>query len=203
MSRNIYAIMVIGGFLLPTLSDVAQPMKSGLNTNAGPGICGQASYGLQPLLVVEQLDANWWLRIYYEAQTNFPEYTWLKITNSVGAKLQVWLTNGTELKSRDADVLSAMVLPRESTVADIMRGTPGGLSRRGMQWMATDAGHPNAASGFRMEEAFDISITNDLILTVTPLIYKVETNRVTAHLVEFAPIKIKLTADGKVQKQER
>jgi len=69
-----------------------------------------------------------------------------------------------------------------------------------MEWMSFALSSTASGAYFCLQDVFHISVTNDLVLEVTPLIYKVETNRVTAHLVEFAPIRIKLTADGKVQK---
>jgi len=56
------------------------------------------------------------------------------------------------------------------------------------------------SANFSLQSAFDVSFTNDVVLQITPLIYKVETNEVTAHLIEFLPIKMKLLSNGEVQK---
>ncbi|MGD0207195.1 MAG: hypothetical protein ABSC89_06285 [Verrucomicrobiota bacterium] len=113
--------------------------------------------------------------------------------------------DGVELKSTNSSVLAATNLPYQTTVSNIMRGVHPS-NRRGSQWLSV-VGQPITAGKFypsvtffRLCDAFDISFTNDVVLQITPLIYKVETNEVTAHLVEFPPIKMKLLSNGEVQK---
>jgi hypothetical protein len=140
------------------------------------------------------------LQLAYRLETNVPDYTWLRITNNVGAKLQLWLTNGVEVRTTNVDVLDTAKLPLSSTVTDVMRGYPGGRSRRGMQWMDFASNASAAGAYFCLQDVFHVSVTNDVILQITPLIYRVETNKETANLIEFAPIKVKLLANGKIEK---
>ena len=57
-------------------------------------------------------------------------------------------------------------------------------------------GHTFAVPGFNLRSAFDQPFTNDVVLEITPLLYRVDTNGTTAHLVEFPPVTVELKADG-------
>jgi len=167
-------------------------------------IVGSATNGLQPHLSIEKSGKDWSVGIDLHAQTNFDKNTWLKITNRIGSKLQVWLTNGVEVTSTNQSILTAMSPLAQTTVANIMVGVRP-LHTRGLQWWpvvnkAVTAGDFGPTTVFELQTDFGISFTNDIILQIAPLIYKVETNEVTAHLVEFPPIKMKLLSNGEVQK---
>ncbi len=73
---------------------------------------------------------------------------------------------------------------------------------RGMQWLWTEPGALSGAGIIYLQSVFNTSFSNDVVLQVTPMLYKVETNDVTAHLVEFPPIKVRLMSNGDVRKEE-
>jgi hypothetical protein len=167
---------------------------------------GGPTNGLQPHLLIEKSGKNWddWdIEIDFIAKTNFAKNTWLKITNRVGSKLQLWLTNGVELQLTNPSALAAMNLPSQTAVSNIMRNVHPS-NTRGLQWWPVVQhgvvdGESYQATGFKLQSAFDISFTNDVVLQITPLIYKVETNMETAHLVEFPSVKMKLLSNGEVR----
>lgn len=170
-------------------------------------IFGEPTNNIQPEIEIQKSGTNWsdWsIGIDFIAKANFTRNTWLKITNRVGSKLQLWLTNGMELQSTNSGVLAAMNLPAQTTVSEVMHGVHPS-NTRGMQWLRTNptgvgSGDIASATTFSLQNAFDVSFTNDVVLQISPLIYKVETNGAIAHLVEFPPIKMKLMANGNVQK---
>jgi hypothetical protein len=193
----IYIILLGGTCLRPAVAFADdQPGKS-----VPHRIPGHATNSLLPVLIVEKFETDWTIEIDYIAQTNFPRNTWLRITNRVGSRLEAWSAYGTVLKSTNQAVLAAMTLPAETTVAEIMKGVRP-PSIRGMQWLGTDPGLSFTAASFGLRSAFTVPVTNDLVLQITPLIYKVDTNKTTACLVEFPAIKLRLFPDGNIQKIE-
>lgn len=171
--------------------------------------------GLQPVvnLFLSHNDINfypprngWEIDIRFTSQTNFPAHTWLKVTNYVGSKLELWQTNSVQIISTNADVLGAFHLPRQTKVSEIMRHSFISPNKRAYRWWLVGRpayeGASDYTANFMLESAFDISLTNDYLLQITPLIYRVETNEVTARLVEFPPIRVKLMANGNVQRIE-
>ena len=167
-------------------------------------IWGEQTNGLRPDVLISRAGTNWYIEIEFLCQSNFPPYAWLKPTNHVASKLEVWLTNGVAVPSYSPDVLAAAHLPPQTTVTTIMRGVE--RSRRGLQWThgsidgSSSAGETFAATSFGLRPAFDLPHTNDILLQITPLLYKVDADEVTAHLVTFPPIRIKLLSNGNAQK---
>jgi hypothetical protein len=157
---------------------------------------GEASNALQPYVSVSAYTEDWGIEIGFLAQTNFPHHTWLNTTNRFGSKLQLWLTNEVEVPSKDAAVLAAFHVPPQTTVSNILRSVR--YSVRGMQWLSGEAHRLSATADFGLRSAFNLPLTNDMVLQITPLIYRVDTN-LSARLVEFAPIKMRLMANGNVQ----
>lgn len=190
-------------FLTAFASDqlAAQNMQKDYSTK---DVGGSLTNGLLSSFEFIPSDRGWEIDIVLIAQTNFPPQTWLKITNRVGSKLALWQTNGTPIVSKKLDVLAAFDLPPKTAASEILNFHP----RRGRvyQWWLVGRpavqGSSEDIADFKLESAFGISPTNDYMLQISPLIYKVETNEVIAHLVEFPPIKIKLLSNGDVQKIE-
>jgi hypothetical protein len=170
-----------------------------------PDIWGEATSGLKPCVSINK-DAGWYFYMDFVAQTNFSAHTWLNITNRVRSKLELWQTNGVPVLSKNTDVLDAFHLPNQTTVSEIMKHSVIPRAQHAYQWFHVgrpmDDGTRDGSGGISLQSAFDISFTNDYVLQITPLLYKVDTNEVNATLVEFPPIKIKLMADGHVQKLE-
>jgi hypothetical protein len=165
---------------------------------------GKITDNLQPCAWIGREGIEWSLSLELSAygQTDFQRFPLLEITNRVGSKLELWQTNGVPVVSTNVDVLAAFNLPKQATVSEIMRGMP--LRRSALYWWRGSINPRVKMMPFTtiwsLQSYFDISPTNDYVLQITPLIYKVETNEVTAHLVEFSPIKVKLLANGNVQK---
>jgi hypothetical protein len=157
--------------------------------------------GLEPHLLIEKNGNDWSVEIDFLAQTNFPKNTWLKITNRIGSKLQCWLTSGVELPSTNPSVVAATQLPPQTTVLDIMNSVRPSHTR-GLQWLFTRPGSLSGVTAFNLHDVFGFSLTNDLVLQVSPLLYRVGTNGVTAYLVEFPPIRIRFASTGDVRKEE-
>jgi hypothetical protein len=210
MLRLFYSkLLYIAMTVFFSLTTAAQDVKLNSHPNGGfgmPETWGEATNCLQPDILIEKHGVGWQIDINLYAQTNFLKNTWLKITNRIGSKLQLWLTNGMELPPTNPAVLAAMNLPSRTTVSDIMRNVHPS-NTRGLQWLPVVgqgmvAGEFYTSAGFNLQSAFDVSFTNDVVLQITPLIYKVETNEITADLVEFPPIKIKLLASGEAKKIE-
>jgi len=201
MLRYIRLILSIGVFTIEVLSVHGQNL---LGKQHNPiEILGETTNYLQPHLLIEKYGADWSIEVDYLAQTNFSRNTWLKITNRIGSRLQLCLTNGMELQSTNLGVLAAMNLPSQTTVSNVLCSIP--WRWRPAQWLRTNPtgvgiGDLATSANFSLQSAFDVSFTNDVVLQITPLIYKVETNEVTAHLIEFLPIKMKLLSNGEVQK---
>jgi hypothetical protein len=177
-----------------------------LDTKTGfQDIWGEAANGLKSCVTVDK-NKDWYFYMDYVAQADFPAHTWLNITNRVLSKLELWQTNGMQVLSENPDVLDAFHLPKQTTVSEIMHHSVMPRSHCAYQWWLVgrpvSKGTRYGSGGISLQSAFDVSFTNDYVLKITPLIYKVETNEITAHLVEFPPVKIKLMADGNIQKLE-
>jgi hypothetical protein len=182
-------------------------------TNTGPildtktdfqDIWGEETNGLQPYVSPSISRDDWTVEVGFLAQADFSGHTWLKITNHISSKLELWQTNGVKVISKNPDVLTAFHLQKQTPASEILNFHP--RQGRVYQWWLVgrpvDVGTRYGAADFSLQSAFDVSFTNDYVLQITPLLYKVDTNEVNATLVEFPPIKIKLMADGHVQKLE-
>lgn len=171
--------------------------------NCQQTIHGIGRDGLQPELDIERQGAgDLYIQINYKVLTNTPRNTWLMISNKVGSKLAMWQTNGEALPLIDPSAKAAYDLPVESTVKQATLG----INRRfrPQQWW----GGPEetlrtqkvvAATGFRLKTCFGVVFTNDVVLSVNPLMYHVSPNHETVHLVEFPTIRIALGKDGTIQ----
>jgi len=195
MPFHLSVILSLVAILFGLYNSAAQPLLG--KTNGPVEIAGQATNGLQPHFLVEQYKSGWSIEIDLYAQTNFEPNAWLKITNREGSKLQCWLTNGTKLSLTNPSSIAASKLPLQTTVSTILK-TVRPRDRRGLQWWPVAGRAVDPGFDYPMA-TFGVPFTNDVVLQIAPLIYKVDTNGVTAHLVEFPAAKLKLTSDGKVE----
>jgi len=166
-------------------------------------IWGQPTNGLRPVLYLQRGSGEWNLNLDFLFQTNFPRHAWLRTTNRVGALLHLWPASGTELPVRSRDALDALNLPRETTVSDVMRGVHP-ASWRGNQWLQTGfdespAGEVAGLGGYSLASVFGTTITNQALLSLTPLAYRVAPDGKAARLVQFPEIRVRLLPDGNVQ----
>lgn len=192
MIRTAYFVLLIRVFLCNTA--FAQPEIFGIPAN-----------GLRPSIEIERGNNDWYLQLNFLAENNFSRNAWLKITNRVASRIRAWDTNGVELPLKDPDALGVSTLPANTTVSNVMDGVE--RSRRGLQWWRTNvkgatAGRSYPVTTFSLGSQFGVAFTNTVILSVTPLIYKADTNNGTVHLVEFPSIRVKLSKDGTVEKIE-
>ena len=171
-------------------------------------IHGPGTNGLTPRFLVEKSGTNrtdWSVEIDLVAESNCPAFTWLKVPGTTCSRLRLWRINGSELPPSQAAALEANA-PASTTVSNVMASVHP-RSFRPMQWWpganaSASAGQAFGLSGFSLRSAFEMHFTNDALLQIVPLIYKVDTNRIAARLVEFPPTKLKLLANGTVQKLE-
>jgi hypothetical protein len=160
--------------------------------------------GLRPYIDFNRSQSGWDVDISLRAQVDCPAKTWLKVTNIVGSKLRLCQTNGFQIVSTNPAVLDAFHLPEQTAVSNIL----GFHFRRGRVYQWWGAGRPgnegilDYTANFKLESVFDVSPTNEYILEVTPLIYRVGTNEAVANLVEFPPVKIMLLPNGEAKKIE-
>jgi len=141
------------------------------------------------------------LSIHFIAMTNVVRYSWLKITNQVGSKVRLWKTNGVEVPLKDSSALAAWKLPLQTTVSNIMEVVP--YRRRGDQWWSYGWAQPGNASfayEFILQPLFGIPITNDVIVELSPLIYKANMTNQDVQLIEFPPIRFKVKGNGDIEK---
>ena len=164
-------------------------------------ILGTATNYLQPCLLIERNDSDWNIEINYIAQTNFSKHAWLKPLGRTESILQLWTTNNVEIPPVNTNVLAAMQFPEQTSVSSIIRSVRPS-DRRGLQWLWTEPGMLSGAAGFSLIPSFGRVFTNDVVLQITPLIYKVESNEVKADLVKFHPVRVGLMANGNVQEVE-
>jgi hypothetical protein len=171
-----------------------------------PAIWGVATNGLRPVVFIDYSPEGWDLAISLLPLENFPERTWLAITNHVRSKVELWRTNGVQVLSTNADVVNAFRLPKRTAVSEVFMNSGYPRHMRGLQWLCAGAPisagklAPYSTDWWRPGSVFSMSPTNDYVLKISPLIYRADTNQLTAHLVEFQCIAIKLMANGHVQK---
>ncbi|MGP8199559.1 MAG: hypothetical protein ACLQU4_08680 [Limisphaerales bacterium] len=170
---------------------------------AQTSISGPASNGLQPIIELNGGGGDWFIEIDLLAKQNFSRSTWLRITNRVGAKIRGWNTNGVEMPMIDRSALAALTLPTENTVSNVMHGVE--RSRQGLQWWRTNlkgvtSGKRYPTTTFHLAKLFGVPLTNDIILSLAPLIYKVDSQTEIAHLIEFPAVRLHLKTDGTVEK---
>lgn len=159
---------------------------------------GNATNGLLPCFAFQKLNNDWTVEIDYAAQKDFAHHSWLKITNRVGARLQLLSTNGFAVKSVNADALTVTNLPRLTSIKDVMQSVP--HRQQGYQWLHTEVGNPMFAASFRLKNIYNVSFTNDYVLKIAPLIYRVQTNGDQVYLTEFPPSTFLLRFNGSVEK---
>jgi len=192
-------------FMSPVSESQSQDQSATTNQFAGwIEIQGDATNGLRPSILIGKEGPNWSYELDFLSLTNFLDTSWMKITNRVGAKLQCWQSDGTEVFSTNTEVLDAMHLPVKTTASEIRRSVP--HSRWGLCWLRVGSSRAvgnepvtAASTTFNLADAFSAPFTNYGVLKITPLLYRVDTNMQAAQLVEFPPIKVKLLPDGHVQ----
>ena len=169
---------------------------------------GAPTNGLEPVFWMQKSGTNrtdWSIGIDLVVESNCPAFMWLKVPGTTCSRLRLWRTNGSELPPSHAAALEASALAF-TTVSNVLASVHP-RNFRGMQWWpggsaSASAGQAFGLSGFSLRSAFEMHFTNDVLLQIVPLIYKVDTNRIAARLVEFPPTKLKLLANGTVQKLE-
>jgi hypothetical protein len=204
MTHSIYSVV------LGTLVTYAALGADGQVTNAAATagnmheIQGEATDDLQPIVLVSKQQFNWDFGVDFAGPTNVQIGTWLKITNRVGSKLELWQNDGQKLDAKDNDALAAMRLPVKTTVSEATAG----INRRwrGGQWLRLPKRLQRNGKKmlvntgvFNLTKVYGISFTNEVVLKLTPLLYKADTNDMV-RLVEFPPITLKLLTNGDVQK---
>jgi hypothetical protein len=158
---------------------------------------GEELEGLRPEVILTKVHAKWHMDLGFEALKDFGLRTWLEISNGSGAKLVFWSTNdAAAVPLLDAETIAAERLPLETTVSEAMRGVQ--RSRRAMQWLRTFEGEFTPTASFNLDSALGKPLTNDLLVEITPLLYRVSADEQKARLVSFPPFKFELKVNGEV-----
>lgn len=172
-------------------------------------LVGNPAEGLKPWFTFIRSRRDWDIGIMFLAQTNFSQNSWLLISNRVGARLRLWLTNGTELPVKTQDAIDAFHLPITTTASNMETHYWGHRPAQWLMFWGPKAGDWQQGASSRLRDTFGVPITNDVVLQITPLIYKVDldpkilhVNRSenNVHLVTFPAIKMKLLSNGDVQR---
>ncbi len=161
-------------------------------------INGSSFNGLLPIVTIDG-GPQWGMEIAFEAQTNFSKNAWMRTRIPTGCRLTAQTLSGAELAITNPAVLAAIHLPAETTVSNIWSGLP----RREFihQWLrlsldAPKPGDNGVSANFPLSRAFSLPFTNDVVLKMEPLLYRIDADLKTAHLVTFPPIQIKLMTNG-------
>lgn len=167
-------------------------------------ILGPPADGLRPSITFTRLNDQWIIQTTFIALEALRPNSWLKTTNRVGAKLKLTSNDGRTIPLVDSSAAAAWNLPVQANVSDIMAGVKRG-QRVLLWWPAssrtTAAGKKFPAAVFDLS-CFESAITNDVKLEMTPLMYKVEANHKTAHLVDFPPVRVELKTNGSLTQLE-
>jgi hypothetical protein len=178
--------------------NVRLPFAQGTNTVDSNSDAVDAAKALHANLYSIRNSNDWEIVLQFTPVTSFKRYAWLQTANPFGAQIQLCFTNGVPCNPKDSMVRQAFDLPFYTTVSNALHGVPWEV--RTGQWPLGNTTFQTAA--FSLKAAFDISFTNDVILQVTPLMYKENTNNQMAWLVNFPPIRVELKTDGTIEKLE-
>ena len=196
--NNLVQLAVFAALVTATAPAGAAQSAPRLESDRGSyEIVGVGTNGLQPDIYLSRSPSGWEMQIQFLADSPPPPRTWLKPTNIVGSEVALSLTNGTPIPTRSPDALAAYHLPVQTKVQEVLRGVP--RSRRAMQWLPQGpSGTMATGTSFGLLQTFDVPPDKDLLLSISPLLYKVGTNELSAQLVRFPIIRLKLTSDGEV-----
>jgi hypothetical protein len=171
----------------------AQPTNTHFDPDANISLTSKA---LRPVLFCDRKGDDWEILLQFRTVEPFERFTWLQTANPIGGQLQVCLTNGVLCQPKNPKVLEAFNLPFYTTVSNALRGVP--WETRTSHWPRDRVGFQTA--GFSLKSVYGMSFTNDVLLQMVPLMYKENTNTQTVWLVSFPPLRVKLKADGTIQK---
>jgi hypothetical protein len=166
-------------------------------------VWGNATNSLRPRLVLQRFPSDWQVEIDFLFEADYPPHSWLRVTNKVGAKLSLSLSDKPYSSPVSSDAVQAIGLPMKTSVETILQSAPS-QNRRSLQWLQTDFGPSKKgesafSASFSLAHAFSQPITNDVKLKITPLAYKVDKDAAHATLVEFSEIRLNLLKDGTIQ----
>jgi hypothetical protein len=166
------------------------------------GVRGVTANGLTPIFQFVRYSDNWTIQIDFQASSSLPAQTWLRITNRVDSKVALWSTNGVAIPLKDSTAIAVNDLPTQSEAANVLRGVS--RSRRGGQWwpsaaVAVKADDIYPMATFSLGNTFGFSLTNDVILSLAPLMYGTKPGSQLLTLVEWPTNHYRLNANGTVQ----
>lgn len=194
--------LVFGAVLIPSPYVKGGPLQGYLS--------GKATDGVYPSLLFDR-DTNWNAYVYFTGSAQ--EQWWLGVvSNSIGCRLRLWETNGMEVGPKSPEVGAARKLAPHANVAyllDAIRHPHGsGLGMLPYLMILPDA--VMQVYTFHLGTLFPVDPSREYILEVAPMLYKVNIANgkrpalpsqealLTAGLVHFSPIYIKLLTNGTV-----
>ncbi len=168
---------------------------------------GKEDHGLRPDFLIQRNGSDWYIVEYMEIVTNSDRYTWLIPVDPFNAVLTLSDLDGTSLAAKKR-AIAALSLPRLTTISNALRNLES--SDRGYQW-AAGVGHVGdefQIAAFPLSAAFEIPHERNLVLSVSPLMYRQFTNASVldggsmVRLVEFPALNLLLKTNGDVEKLE-
>ncbi len=164
---------------------------------------GNASHGIRPGVLFGMNHDDWNVEIQFTPLTNYPSGTWFVPVNYFNCTLALCGTNGSEVELRRS-ARHQMQLLNITTISNLYRSVD--LSRRGSYYTPGEAGGGFQSAQFHLSSVFDVPFDRDYILEVKPVLYCLVPNQQhvkftlqLVQLLEFAPIRVKLKANGDVE----
>jgi hypothetical protein len=149
-------------------------------------ISGAETDGLVPVVYLYKStpEIGWDIEVGVRVEGDASGYQLFRVKNNFSSRIRLWQRNGSEVPSSNRDLESSFLFPKEL----------GNLSK--LDRLYRIEGQVNSIAAFGLRYPFKIFLTNDALLEITPLIYKMETNSQIARLVNFQPIRITLHTNG-------
>jgi hypothetical protein len=171
---------------------------------------GNAKDNVRPSLLLDK-GTNWNVFVYFAGPVQ--DEWWLGVvSNRIGCQLRLWETNGVEVHPSNSEVAAASQVAAHPIVASLLdsirnhRGSDLGMWRRLL--ILPDA--VIEVYRYSLGDLFPIASDREYTLEVAPMLYRVNidkeklksndihTDRLTADLVKFPPLYLKLLTNGTV-----
>jgi hypothetical protein len=173
-------------------------------------IQGKVKDDLRPSFVLNK-NRNWSVYVYFSSTRPIKEEWWLcVVSNRIGCQLRLWAEDGALIGSEHSAVDDAFHIAGKAKIPNLLQGIKHAPGPRMMPrlWIAPDA--VTEVYSFSLAELFPMVANKSFTLEIAPMLYKADVNpqdlpsrdpvsdRITAHLVDFPPLYLKLLTNGAV-----